>query len=213
MYLWTLPPLLPQIQSHDQFAKLENADILELVLQQLKGTAKSAKTVNIEPLRESAHFNAGMEQCATETMQFLQKFSEATNCGSRALGTSTESPMIQFLDAAANSDGIVLDLRIKSTEQDDKNPPKETNDVKNTVALCDQEILQLPQIRQNSPPARREVLEKIRRKIFEKRDHQQQQQLQQQQLQQQRFADGGHQRDFLDDGYDSDETLFMWRPW
>lgn len=188
-------------QSHDQFAKLENADILELVLHQLKGdiTRGSAKPTrnahSVEALHETAYFNAGMELCATETMQFLQQVGDTSadnasgSCGPAAAKSPTKTENEN--DApTVNEDHAVLDLRINGSPS------------QNSIADAPKAR------RQNSPPARRDVLEKIRRKIFEKRSHQHQQRMQLQQQQQQRQEE----RHYLDDGYDSDEAL-MWRPW
>lgn len=242
---YTIPSVHPQ--NDQQYAKLENADILELVLHQLKTAngcsttdrtvATTVTTATAEPpafghhdgLHVTKQFQSGINLCAAETLQFLRQFGSPAETASDALAVVKHSaalshaqvpkmlekrtiPIETISEELNTVDNGVLDLRVNfSAVKTDGSPTLDSNPVAEQHIRIEKQPLQQQQHEQHHSPARRDVLDKIRRKIFERRavlranvvrNHRHRRPLAEQAVAEHR-----------DDGYDSDEAMCMWRPW
>lgn len=222
-------------QNDKQYAKLENADILELVLHQLK-IANGCSTPNGMPatetaaspvfsprdghLHDSPQFQSGIDLCATETIKFLRHFGPPAKTASVAAATQNlpiilkQQPIpTQTISPINTVDDDVLDLRVNcSVKPESFGCIQMNSDTEGAKHVHTEKQMQPQQhpLQLHYSPARRDVLDKIRRKIFEKKAVLE--------------ANGGQNQlphrpaagqavEQLDDGYDSDEAICMWRPW
>lgn len=121
------------------------------------------------------------------------------------VAATSASDTVNKWDNVCATAGVLLDLRTRASDADQQ--PDNTSADAAVVAAAAATDATAELQAGGRPPARPDVLEKIRRKIFERRH------------QQQRVRCGvrpdGFNRalDCWDDGYDSDEAQCVWRPW
>lgn len=200
-------------QNDRHLDRLDNADLLELALEQMKTAAASATTTVVDGKRlplplttttdddrpqcsdsTTRSFQAGYGHCMVESLKYLDEQHRRTSVDTVDTIKATPPPATMAdISPAQNSASSIapMDLCVRSADRSDS-------------AVKQPHPVQLPAVGRNSLPARPDVLMKIRRQIFERRGRGPSQWLHSQEHRHQ------HGRD---DGYDSDETLFMWRPW
>lgn len=217
-------------QSRDEYANMETADVLELVLEHVK--ASSCSTVrpsdpSAVDVQRSDAFRSGVDLCAAETLCALQRFSDGTPACTTIMEyvqsmrpDPVASPAYGLDESSANAEtnstgnvvhndaaGVLLDLRTNGRSNDPQKADSDSTDRQSSnasvaavagVGVSDRRVQT-----GGSPPARPEVLQKIRRQIFARRRV--------------RFGGqldaGNRSQDCRDDGYDSDEAQYVWRPW
>ena len=171
-------------QTNQEFLKYGKADILELVIQHLKP--------QMGIFCDVSNYQNGINLCANETIKFLETF-PLTNCSSnsstddtnmRQLVEKVKQSLIEMCQQNTNNiiemitsadenqcsnnkedandeDGVLLDLSKHSTQTGDSNI--------HGRMWCELQESKEPEIRSSAVVAKREILEKIRQKIFEKR--------------------------------------------
>lgn len=161
---------------------MERADILELAIKHIK-----ARSTN-ESLNHS--FYTGITFCAAETMNFLQHYETSTVFSSN--GPQLLAERVKIILGQQK-----IEHNVQNVFESERHCLHEVNKTRSSRVQHQREVMNCDAMRTKIGTGKREVLEKIRRKIFEKRRVRNMIR---------RRANADPNLPFMDDG-------FMWRPW